>query len=305
MKYNFLVTLCVASISLASYASEPSAFGAGNLGVPDPYGLTPSEKVILQNKTKLHKVLIKSNNQANEVDSLRERLDGLQTIIETLSIKAHNNRVNIEKLNNKNQKALEGSSEYQKRLAEATQSNSKEIELLKSNVAKMFQIVNDINSSYVTRADYNYLVNNINSLKAIVVKGMKSKYSKKSPLDSMSKSDIAKRAKKYYDKKYYSDAIKYYTYLISKNYKPAYAHYMIGEMKFKRKNYGEAISYFKKSASLYKKASYMPRLMLHTAISMQRTGDKRHAKVFYEAIIAKYANSAEAKKAKKYLSLMK
>ena len=298
MKYNFLVTLCVAGMSLVSYASEPSAFGAGDLNVPDPYGLTSSEKVILQNKTKLHKVLIKSNNQANEVDSLRERLDGLQTIIETLSIKAHNNRINIKKLNNNNEKALEGSSEYQKRLAEATQNNSEDIVALKN-------IINEINSSYVTKSDYNYLVKNINSLKAIVLKGMKSKHSKKSSLDSMSKGDIANKAKKYYNKKYYNKAIEYYSYLINKNYKPAYAHYIIGEMKFKRKNYAEAISYFKKSASLYKKASYMPRLMLHTAISMQRTGDKRHAKVFYEAIIEKYGNSAEAKKARKYLSLMK
>ena len=51
---------------------------------------------------------------------------------------------------------------------------------------------------------------------------------------------------------------------------------MIGQMKFKRKNYADAISFYKKSAALYSKASYMPELMLNTAISMDKTGDKKN-----------------------------
>jgi TolA-binding protein len=76
---------------------------------------------------------------------------------------------------------------------------------------------------------------------------------------------------------------------------------MIGEMNFKRKNYAKAITYFKISSSLYSKASYMPTLMLHTAISMDNTGDKTHANSFYKAIVGKYPSSNEAKEAKKLL----
>ena len=76
---------------------------------------------------------------------------------------------------------------------------------------------------------------------------------------------------------------------------------MIGEMNYKRKNYSEAISYFKKSSSLYSKASYMPNLMLHTAISMEKTGDSAHAKAFFGAIVSQYPDSAEASKANDYL----
>jgi len=76
---------------------------------------------------------------------------------------------------------------------------------------------------------------------------------------------------------------------------------LIGEMYYKRKDYAKAISYFKKSSKLYAKASYMPRLMLHTAIAMQKTGDKKHAKAFFNAIMQKYPNSKEAREAKKYL----
>ena len=53
---------------------------------------------------------------------------------------------------------------------------------------------------------------------------------------------------------------------------------MVGQMNFKRKNYAVAISYFKKSASLYSKADYMAELMLNTAISMDKTNDKTNAK---------------------------
>jgi hypothetical protein len=91
-----VVPLFIATtVPLALFCAEPSAFGAGNLDNPEPYGLTSSEKVILQTKEKLHSVVVKSNNQANEVDSLRERLDGLQGIIENLGRKSHNNQVNL------------------------------------------------------------------------------------------------------------------------------------------------------------------------------------------------------------------
>jgi TolA-binding protein len=77
---------------------------------------------------------------------------------------------------------------------------------------------------------------------------------------------------------------------------------MIGEMKYRRKNYAEALTYFKKSSQLYSKASYMPTLLLHSAIAMDKTGDKAHARKFYNAVIAKYPNSKEAKEAKRLLA---
>jgi len=302
MKQNVLVAFFATLIPVVLLSSEPSAFGAGNLNNPEPYGLTSNEKVILQNKSKLNKIAIKSSNQENQVDSLRERLDGLQSIIESLSRKSHNNEINLKKLSDNSMKSLEGSDEYQKRLSEVTQANTDSIEKIKVLLTQLSQLVDIINNKYVTKNDYNILVNEINSFKSLVLKEIKSK-SSSSSLTKMSNANVAKKAKYYFNKRYFTKSINYYTYLISKRYKPAYAYFMIGEMKYKRKNYAEAISYYKKSVSLYKKASYMPRLMLHTAISMDKTGDKKHAKEFYNAIIIKYYKSAEAKVAKR--SLMK
>ncbi|MBL6973125.1 MAG: tetratricopeptide repeat protein, partial [Sulfurimonas sp.] len=144
----------------------------------------------------------------------------------------------------------------------------------------------------------------VNDFKSLVAKELKS--ASKAPvnesvLDSMSNGEVATQAKAFYDKQYYTKGIEYYSHLITKNYKPANSHFMIGQMKFKRKNYAEAISYYKKSASLYSKAAYMPELLLNTAISMEKTDDIENAKTFYNAVIGKFPASSEAKDAKKYL----
>jgi len=303
MNNSKIVALLSAVLPIISLAAEPSAFGAGDLTSSNPYGLTSNEKVILDTKKRLQTVSVKSNNQANELDSLRERIDGLQSVIESLSRKAHNNKINLQKEQQKNSLANENSSEYEKRLGEIVQSNTTSLEKQEVLISEMSHLVDTINAKYVTKNEFNSLVNDVNSFKQLVAKELKSSSSKSvnSKYAKMSSAEVAKQAKVYYKKKYYTNAIENYEYLIKKNYKPAYAHYIIGEMNYKRKNYSKAVSYFKKSASLYSKASYMPNLMLHTAVSMYKTGDKSHAKAFFEAIVAKYPKSHEAKDAKVYL----
>jgi TolA-binding protein len=80
---------------------------------------------------------------------------------------------------------------------------------------------------------------------------------------------------------------------------------MIGQIYFAKKDYGKAIAHYKESASLYKKASYMPTLMYRTAVSMEKTGDKKHAKTFYNAVIANYPGATEAGLAKTRLNKLK
>ena len=303
-RFTLTASLAV-TVPLLLSSAEPSAFGAGNLDSPNPYGLTSNEKVILENKKTLRKVEVKSNNQANEVDSLRERLDGLQNIIESLSRKSHNNKVNLQKINDQNVEESQTTDEYEKRLSEITQSNAQNIAKINSIIPELSKLIDNINVTYVTKDEFNSLVNDVNKFKSLMAKELKNgvkSSSKKSKFTSMSNKDIAIQAKKYFDKKYYTDSIKHYSYLIEKNYKPALAHYMIGEMNYRRKNYANAISYFKKSVSLYDKASYMPNLMLHTALSMKNSGDDKNANAFFKGLVLKYPDSIEAKEASKYLN---
>ncbi|MFT5662249.1 MAG: TolA-binding protein [Sulfurimonas sp.] len=308
MLKSLLATLCVASISLL-VAAEPSAFGAGNLDSPNPYGLTSSEQNVLKNKHALKKVVLKSNNQANEVDSIRERIDGLQSIVESLSRKSQYNKRSLGLLEEKATKDLLNADEYEKRLGQSVELNSQLSEKNAQAIAKnlllaqeLSKLIDTINTTYVTKIEFNELVNSVNEFKSLVAKEFKSKTKlKTSSLDKMTNGEVADQAEAFYNKQYYTKGIEYYSHLITKNYKPANSHFMIGQMKFKRKNYSEAISYYKKSTSLYSKASYMPELLLHTAISMEKTNDKKNAKVFYNAILVKYPNSTEAKRAKENL----
>jgi len=303
MNRIILVVLFATIVPFNLVSAEPSAFGAGNLDTSQPYGLTSSEKVILQNKDKLKKVVVNSNNQANQVDSLRERIDGLQSIIEGLSQKSHENKLNFKNLDKRNRDESISSNEYEKRLSEISQANASEIKEIKLAITELTILVDVINLAFVSKNEFNTLISDFNRFKELVTKELKKDSPpKKSKLDNMSNAEVAKLAKVNYDKKYYTKSIEYYNHLIKKNYKPARSHYMIGEIKYYRKHYADAIAYFKKSASLYSKASYMPTLMLHTAISMEKTGDKKNTKTFYKGVISKYPSSKEAEIAKSNLS---
>ncbi len=306
MKSSIIVALIATILPLSLFGNEPSAFGAGNINNPKPYGLTNNEKALLQNRKNLRKVVVKSNNQANEVESLRERLDGIQSVVESLSRKAQKNSMNLKKTNQANSEKLINSDEYEKRLSEVTQLNTLAIGQQKLIISEMNILLESINSSYIKKEEFNVLVNDFNKFKELVAKELAEKAKPKVvSFKTKKSSDIAKEAKQFFNKKYYSKSIDRYTYLIEKKYKPSYSHYMIGTMKYKRKNYSEAISYFKKSVSLYSKSKYMPTLMLYTANSMVKTGDKKNAKVFYAGIIKKYPSSKEAKEAQKSLNLIK
>ena len=302
MNYKAIINLFIVAVTPTFLlAAEPSAFGAGDLSSPEPYGLTSSEKVILETKDKLKKVAQKSNSQASQLDALRERIDGLQSIVESIGRKTHNNKVSIEKFKEEENASFASSSEYQTRLAASVEENSQQIATLKTSLVEISKLLDNINAHYVTKSEYNTLVKSVNDFKDLVAKELKGTRGSSSASSKISSSKLYNLAKKNYNRKYYTKAIANYEELIKRGYKPAYAHYMIGDMYYKRKNYAKAISYFKKSAALYSKASYMPTLMLHTAISMEKTGDKAHANSFYKAIIAKYPNSAEAREAKKRL----
>jgi TolA-binding protein len=303
MKYSAIISAFIVAVPLYLHASEPSAFGAGDLSSPEPYGLTPNEEVILKTKKELKKIEHKSRSQESQLDSLRERIDGLQSIIESLSRKAHNNKVTLEHLKEEENKSFASTSEYEQRLAESIEQNAKEVQTLKQTLLEVSKHVDTISSEYVTKEEYNKLVKNFNNFKSLVAKELKTGTKKTAANRSkISSPELYNLAKKNFDKKYYTRAIENYEELIQRKYKPAFAHYMIGEMNFRRKNYAQALTYFKKSSQLYSKASYMPTLLLHSAISMDKTGDKAHAKKFYQAVIAKYPNSKEAKEAKRLLA---
>jgi len=285
-------------------ASEPSVFGAGDLNSPNPYGLTETEKHILSNKKVLDTIEKKTFKQTHRVESIQERLDGLQTIIEGINEKSQANKLELKKLQSERDLSESERLEREKQLLDRVTANEENITQLKTVLTEFSTMIDTINVNYVSKEEFNALIKDINDFKSTVGKSLSrvSSSGKPSQFKGMSKAQIAKKAEQLYHKKFYTKSIEYYTYLIENKYKPARAHYMIGEMWYYRKKYDKAIAYFKKSASIYDKASYMPTLMMHSAVAMEKTGDITNAKAFLNALIAAYPDSKLATDAQKRLT---
>lgn len=299
MKLYRTCFLFLTLLPLAVPANEPSAYGAGNLDSAHPYGLTPEEKALLETKKQLQHVEVKTKTQESKVESLRERIDGLQTIIEGLAQKNHKLELQIHDLSKKVANDESSVDEYEKRLEALVTQNSADISSFKEALDELNAT---LQKEYVSKEELQKIVNDFNTFKKLVAKELKSlaKGSDDS-LSKLSKAEILKRAERAYAKKHYTQAITFYKYLLAHNYKPARSSFKLGEIYYYRKDYATALAYYKESAKRYSKASWMPTLMLHTALSMKYTGDKKNAQLFFKALIKKYPSSKAAKIAKKYI----
>ncbi|MDO9055413.1 MAG: tetratricopeptide repeat protein [Sulfuricurvum sp.] len=283
----FLITLSVS-------ASEPSVFGAGDLNSPNPYGLTHEEKLILENKKELQTVIQKNNAQSAKVETVTERLDGMQGILEGLGQRSNEQTLLLQKLQEKLALDSNNSSNMEE-LNKHVAANTENVAQFKTLLEELSLVVDEINSNYVTKEQFAALIKQLKvNVPDTAVSSVK-----------MSNSALEKEANKLFSQKKYADAQKYFEQLVQKKHKVNESLFMIGETHFERKNYKEAVSNYKESASRSEKSLFMPTLLLHSGISMEKTGDSATAKAFYQATISKYSGSGAAKEAQERLSKLK
>jgi TolA-binding protein len=175
--------------------------------------------------------------------------------------------------------------------------NTENIAQFKTLLEELSFIVDGINSNYVTKEQFATLVK---QLKITLPNN-----DKPLPAEKMDNASIEKEANKLFSQKKYSDAESFFQKMVQKKFKASEALFMIGETYFERKSYKEAIAYYKDSASRNEKAGYMPTLLLHSGISMEKTGDVATAKAFYQATISKYSASGAAREAQEQLAKLK
>ncbi len=290
MKKTSLILLTV----LGAFAAnpEPSAFGAGNLDSPNPYGLSSEEKHILKNKQAIEALQKRLLKQQQIVQENRERIDGLQSIIEGLGSKIQRYDKALETVDELNE-SVERLNEKIDAVAKADQENFDQIRKV---LQELGSLIDSINEKYVDKARFEKLESAF-----LQFKNAYESYTKKSDLSGKSNAKIYAEAKKLFRKKAYGDAKIRFEHLVKHKYKPATSSYYLGEIAYDEGRYKDAIAYYKKSASLYDKSSFMPTLLLHTAISFERLGNKKEAKKFYESLIDLYPKSKAAAIAKKHL----
>ena len=201
----------------------------------------------------------------------KERIDGLMSVVEGLS-------TTMNELKN-SQSTVEQSA------------NQGDSTLLK----ELGAMIDKINENYVSKDE----------LRA-VMQGKKIEVTQKAVKETVKHENTStKNVKEIYSegvrlfvKNRFDEAKKRFTITDTKGYKSAASNYYLGEIAYYTKVYDDAIFYFKKSAGLHDKASYMDTLLLHTAISLENKGEKEQAKTFYENIIENYTGKKTASIAK-------
>ncbi|MFV0563433.1 tetratricopeptide repeat protein [Malaciobacter mytili] len=318
---NKILTFFIFTTSLA-FANEVSVFGAGNLDSTQPYGLNSTEKYILKNKQELGKIDTKFKGVKTTLESLSERLDGFESIYEGDSQKLNSTVLQVNEL----VKKFEASENIDKQHStdienlknvtnqlltmqeEISAENRKNLDALKKAIDKLATQLNDISSSYVSVNEMKKNMKQFVTLEEFEAfkksLGQKTNTKTKSEvksnkLSSADKKNMLDEAKRLFKKDYFTKAIPMFETLVEQKYKPAESNFYLGEIWYYRKQYEKAIAYFKKSAVLYDKASWMPKLLLHSAISFEMTKDYTNAKTFYGTLIDVYPNSEEAKIATK------
>ena len=204
-----------------------------------------------------------------------ERIDGLTTIVEGLSASLHE---------------LQSQKEPQ-----STKQNSDAL------LQKLAGMIDKINADYVTKEALDEALKGKTSTSkesSSETVAQKAPIKKSESLTDKTTATLYSEGVRAFAKHHYEEAKKRFTITDTKGYKPAASNYYLGEIAYYTKKYEDAIFYYKKSAGLYDKANYIDTLLLHTAISLDKTGEKEQARMFYENIIANYPNKKTAKIAK-------
>ena len=269
--------------------ADVNPFNAG-LNSPNPYGLTTDEKYILQNKKNINKLqekldqVQKTVNQiklklANYDEVINDKLSAFPTVIDEVNT-AMNDISKLKLEFNQTKTKIEN---IEKRL-DSLENN---ISAIKVSIKEIIKTQND---------NFQILKNTINNLLK-KIENMNKPLSPKKAFIEARKAFFASKLNK---------AKEGFLYSLSKKYLPATSSYYLGEISYKKKDYKEALAFYKKSVNFYpKKTSYMPRLLYHTAISFEKLGNKKAAKLTLQKLLNDFPKSKYSNLAKKELEKLK
>ena len=264
-RFHKIVTqgICIVFASTLFVHAEPSVYGFGSAEPENDPKISMSSKSTIA-------------SLQQHIAEQDERIDGLTTIIEGLSASINE----LQQSRGTNSSSMEDN-------------DSSNTALLK----KLAVMIDEINANYVSKEELQDALGK----KAPAKTSTQTSTKEKDSIQGKSNAELYSEGVRFFVKKRYDEAQKRFTITDAKRYKPAASNYYMGEIAYYTKKYEDEIFYFKKSAGIYDKASYIDTLLLHTAVSLENTGDKGQARAFYENIIENYAGKKTAKIAKERL----
>jgi len=326
LKNSHKFILVTSLMMTVSFGKEISVFGAGNLDSPAPYGLNKAERAVLLNNEKVNALSskidaleLKIGSYESKQDDLSQRIEGIKSVYESDSQNINKTKLNIKTNENKieeqtgllsvkideNSKKIEDINIKLDNFISLQKKNNK---LLEESNQKLLTIINKINTEYVNKSQFDELVAFINKNGVVqpIVAPKKQENTvietvEKPKSDKKDDKDLFEDGLKLLNTNQISKAMAIFEQLVVSKYKPAESNFYLGETKFIKKEYREAIQLYKQSMIANDKADYIPRLLLHSAFSFENLKQKENAVNFYKTIVEVYPDSKEAKEAAKKL----
>jgi len=275
---NLRKILLVGVISLPIFLNgfEPSVYGAGDIDSARPYGLTQTEQAVLDNKKTLQMIYNKINEQQRKIEGLTSIIDGQ----------------NREILGLKEQLAV-----VENRPEPVKEDQNQTYSLL----LELGKMIDNINNTYVSRDELKKILagsrpvrnQNDSSLGSPIVS-----HANDITIESNS-ADTYMKGVQLFSQRSYNASKAHFEKALQSNYKRGPSNYYLGEIAYYTQNYRDAVAYYKQSASISDQASYMAVLYLHTAISLDKSGEREQAKGFYQYVIDNYPSQKSATIARK------
>lgn len=295
-------TILVALLGATLLYAEFSAFDAGSFTDDSSRGLTQNEGSFKDRTHQLSDDYTQIKARLNEMD---QRIEGLQSTLEGINSQYSRSNSRLSQLeeesaeNNLSQEIqnLKAYVEESRKIQEANYNQIKKV------LAELSSIVDSISSNHIPKnelksSDLNKTTptekNDSNNTSQEGKKKIKEEISseawkkkKNEEILDLGIGDLNKNA--------LEEATAKFDHLAKNQYKLAKVNFYLGEVQYKQKNYNNAISYYKKSSAASTKGDYYPKLLYHTAISLDKIGDTENANGFYKALKASYPDSPEAK----------
>ncbi|WP_257936618.1 Tol-Pal system protein YbgF [Campylobacter lari] len=323
MKLNLL---SVALLGATFLHAEISAFDAGKVDTKTPYGLTQNEKLQYENQERLKALNEYYTNLTSKINTAVENIEGLQSVTEGLNAqysKANTKLLSLEEnYQNFDANITQEIQNLRAYIEENRQIQEKNHQEIQKVLGEITTLINKINDDYISKEDVNQtitffqseiarvqnqtkitpvvpVVSDDNKTQEIIQDTNKTQDEmievKDDSWKKLQSSEILKKAIDETNKNQFEEAREKFEYLISIHYKPARSTFWLGEIRYKQQDYAGALGFYKKSSAISTKGDYVPKLLYHTAISLDKVGDPKSANKFYKALKTAYPDSPEAK----------
>ncbi|ECW8955030.1 hypothetical protein F5R70_06280 [Campylobacter lari] len=323
MKLNLL---SVALLGATFLHAEISAFDAGKVDTKIPYGLTQNEKLQYENQERLKALNEYYTNLTSKINTAVENIEGLQSVTEGLNAqysKANTKLLSLEEnYQNFDANITQEIQNLRAYIEENRQIQEKNHQEIQKVLGEITTLINKINDDYISKEDMNQtiaffqseiarvqnqtkitpvvpVVSDDNKTQEIIQDTNKTQDEvievKDDNWKKLQSSEILKKAIDETNKNQFEEAREKFEYLISIHYKPARSTFWLGEIRYKQQDYAGALGFYKKSSAISTKGDYVPKLLYHTAISLDKVGDPKSANKFYKALKTAYPDSPEAK----------